>query len=69
VARAKRDPNELAAKDRVVVDLDLPGVRAGSSGVIVGVSGLDWIRYRVRFDNGVTANLIDPSHLERTTKA
>ena len=67
MARTKRDPNLLYAKDRVVVDQELPGVPAGSSGVVVGVSGLDWIRYRVRFENGVTSNLIDASHLKRST--
>ena len=68
MARGKKDGKSLAEGDRVVVDVELPGVSAGSQGRIVGSSGLDWIRYRVRFDNGVVRNLIDGSHLQRAAQ-
>lgn len=50
-------------KDRVVAAEDRPGVPAGTPGVIVTVNGLTWIRYRVRFDNGVELNMLDARYL------
>ncbi len=60
----------FARKDRVVAAQDLPGVPQGTPGVVVTVTGLSWIRYRVRFDNGIEVNLLDGRYLERAgTKA
>jgi hypothetical protein len=57
---------ELRVKDRVeAADDTLRGVAAGTPGQIIGVSGLDWIRYRVKFDNGWEHNLVDAKHLRR----
>jgi len=51
-------------KDRVeAVDESLRGVPAGTPGTVIGVSGLDWIRYRVQFDNGWEHNLIHEKRL------
>jgi hypothetical protein len=50
-------------KDRVRAAEDLPGVPAGTPGTVVTVTGLSWIRYRVRFDNGRELNLLDGSRL------
>ena len=51
-------------KDRVeAADDSLRGVPAGTPGTVVSVTGLTWIRYRVRFDNGWEHNLIDGKHL------
>ena len=56
--------SQFREKDKVeAADDELPGVPAGTPGVVVGVSGLSWIRYRVRFANGVERNLIDGKHL------
>ena len=55
---------EYSRKDRVVAAQDLPGVPEGTPGVIVMVTGLSWIRYRVRFDNGVEMNLLDGRYLK-----
>ena len=56
-------------KDRVVAaDDELRGVPAGTPGVVVQVSGLTWIRYRVQFDNGVERNLVDAKHLRPLDK-
>jgi hypothetical protein len=53
-------------RDRVeAADDGVPGVPAGTPGEVIGVSGLTWIRYRVRFANGVERNLVDASHLRR----
>lgn len=50
-------------KDRVEAAEDLSAVPAGTAGTVVQVTGLDWIRYRVQFDNGVERNLIDAKRL------
>lgn len=56
----------LRVNDRVeATDDSLRGVPAGTPGRIIGVSGLEWIRYRVAFDNGWEHNLIDAKHLRR----
>jgi hypothetical protein len=43
----------LRRKDRVVAAVDLPGIPAGTTGRVTMVAGFDWIRYWVRWDNGV----------------
>jgi hypothetical protein len=55
---------EFSLKDRVVAAQDRPGVPAGTPGRVIQVSGLSWIRYRVRWDNGVEQNLIDGKYLK-----
>ena len=54
---------EYVRKDRVVAAEDRPGVPEGTPGRVVMVTGLSWIRYRVRFDNGVELNLLDGRYL------
>jgi len=56
---------EFARKDRVVAAEDRPGVPVGTAGVVVMVTGLSWIRYRVRFDNGLELNMLDARYLRR----
>ncbi len=56
---------EYVRKDRVVAAEDRPGVPKGTGGVIVLVAGLSWIRYRVRYDNGVELNMVDGRYLRR----
>lgn len=56
---------EYSRKDRVVAAEDRPGVPEGTPGTVVMVTGLAWIRYRVRFDNGVELNLLDGHYLNR----
>ena len=55
---------EFSRRDRVVAAEDLPGVPEGTPGVVVMVTGLSWIRYRVRFDNGRELNLLDARYLK-----
>ena len=55
---------EFTRKDKVVAAEDLPGVPEGTPGVVVMVTGLSWIRYRVRFDNGRELNLLDARYLK-----
>jgi hypothetical protein len=54
---------DFSRKDRVEAAQDVDGVPAGTPGTIVSVTGLSWIRYRVRFDNGVERNLVDARYL------
>lgn len=55
----------FSRKDRVTAAQDLPGVPEGTPGRIVMVTGLSWIRYRVRFDNGPELNMLDGRYLTR----
>lgn len=55
---------EFSLKERVVAAQDRPGVPEGTPGRVVSVNGLSWIRYRVRFDNGVELNLLDGRYLK-----
>ena len=48
------DPGVLPKKAKVVAAVDLRGVPAGTPGKVVLINGLTWIRYWVRFANGVT---------------
>jgi hypothetical protein len=55
----------LKRKDRVVAAVDLPGIPAGTTGRVTMVSGFDWIRYWVRWDNGVQRGSMNRKHLVR----
>lgn len=52
-------------KDRVVAATDLPGIPAGTGGKVFFVAGFDWIRYWVRWDNGVERGSVNRKHLVR----
>jgi hypothetical protein len=65
-SKRKRKDGSLRAGDKVRAVEDLPGVRPGTEGQIKMVTGLSWIRYRVRFDNGIELNLVDGHYLEPT---
>lgn len=56
---------ELKRHDKVRANVDLPGVPAGTPGKVLVVSGVTWRRYRVLFENGVEAGLLDGRHLVR----
>lgn len=58
----------LAEGERVEAAEDLPGVPAGTPGVVIESYGLIWIRYRVRFDNGEELSLLDRRRLRRSTR-
>jgi hypothetical protein len=42
---------------------DLPGIPKGTKGKVLVVSGIDWIRYRVLFDNGVERGMLNEADL------
>jgi len=61
---------QFREKDPIeAVDDELRGVPAGTPGVVTGVTGLYWIRYRVQFTNGRDVNLVDGHHLRPRPKA
>lgn len=49
--------------DKVRAHVDLPGVPAGTTGKVLVVSGVTWVRCRVLFANGVEHGLLDARHL------
>lgn len=59
VSKIETPPGQLARKQRVVARTDLPGIPAGTPGKVTFVEGFSWIRYWVRFDNGVQRGSIN----------
>jgi hypothetical protein len=64
---AKKESTDavLKPKERVVATADMPGIPEGTTGKVILPEGLTWIRYWVRFDNGVVRGTIDRSKLAR----
>ncbi len=48
---------------KVVAAVDLAGVPAGTKGKVLLVNGIRWVRYWVRFDNGVELGRLGSEHL------
>jgi len=55
----------LRPKERVVATSSMPGIPEGTTGKVILPEGLTWIRYWVRFDNGVVRGTLDRSKLAR----
>jgi hypothetical protein len=63
---AKKQTGEhLARKERVVASADMPGIPAGTGGKVTIVEGFTWVRYWVRFDNGVIRGSVNRANLAR----
>ena len=62
-AMATATLNTLAPKTRVVSTVDMKGVPRGTTGKVIFVQGLSWIRYWVLFDNGIRVGTLDRSKL------
>ena len=63
---AKRAAPDVFKRGETVRTLDpLPGVPQGEKGRVSLVSGVEWTRYRVLFDNGVDIGSIDGTALAR----
>ena len=63
MAEVAQGEQRFREKQRVQAAHDLDGVPEGTNGKVLMVTGLSWIRYRVRFDNGVEMSLLDGEHL------
>ena len=60
---------DLSMGDRVGAIVDLPDVPAGTKGKVIVADGLAWLRYTVRFDNGVEHTFLDGRHIEPLKKS
>lgn len=64
-------PDQLRKGAKVIATSALRDVPEGTAGKVIMVTGLSWIRYWVRFENGVALGSIDrrklatPAELER----
>lgn len=65
-AVAKKTVGEtLRVGEHVVASVAMPGIPEGTRGRVNFVEGLSWIRYWVRFDNGVIRGSINRKRLAR----
>ena len=62
---ATKTGDVLKLKEKVVAAKPMPGIPAGTRGKVFMVSGFEWIRYWVRFENGQVRGSIDRSQLAR----
>jgi hypothetical protein len=62
---AKVTSNELRKGEIVHAREDLHHVPRGTRGKVTFVSGLNWTRYRVQFDNGISIGSLDRRLLAR----
>ena len=63
--RGRRHPTRKA---NAFAAVDLPGIPAGTKGKVTRRRGSTWIRYWVRFDNGVIRGSMNRKHLARPTE-
>lgn len=63
LATPQTEQLDLDRGDRVEARVDLPGVPAGTRGKVILANGFNWLRYRVRFDNGAELGDLDARHL------
>ena len=71
LAKPHADQLDLRLRDRVVADVDLADVPAGTEGRVLLANGFNWQRYRILFDNGVELGDLDARHISpigRTAK-
>lgn len=65
MARQNGTDEVLRSGERVVAAVALPNVPEGTKGKVNLVEGLTWIRYWVRFENGVVLGSIHRDKLAR----
>jgi hypothetical protein len=68
MARADGSDDALRKGEAVLAASALPGVPEGTKGRVVLSVGLTWIRYWVRFDNGVERGSIHRAKLARPSE-
>jgi hypothetical protein len=69
LAKPHPDQLELDRGDTVRSTVDLPGVPTGTDGRVILANGFNWLRYRVRFANGLEVADLDGRHIEPTGRA
>ena len=67
---ANPHPNQidLSMGDTVRSTVELNGVATGSNGKVILANGFNWLRYRVRFENGIEIGDLDQRHIEPVGK-
>jgi hypothetical protein len=68
MARKARTGELLRSGEVVIAATDLPGIPEGTRGKVIFPEGLTWIRYWVRFDNGVVRGSINRNTIARPTE-
>jgi hypothetical protein len=63
LARPRPDQLDLRPGDRVTAKVPLAGVPEGSAGKVMLANGFNWMRYRVRFENGIEVPDLDDRQL------
>ncbi len=58
----------LSRRERVVLAEDLSGVAEGTAGEVILHTGLNWLRYWVRFDSGAERGSIHRAKLVREAR-
>ncbi|MCU1452729.1 MAG: hypothetical protein JWN46_875 [Acidimicrobiales bacterium] len=66
MAKTATRTDELRKGDKVVATVDLRDVPLGTEGKVAVVNGLTWIRYWVRFANGVSIGSLSRKQLATT---
>ena len=61
---AKKSSTAFRKNDQVVTTVELPGVPVGTKGKVLMVTGFEWERYHVNFENGRALGQIAPSKLQ-----
>ncbi len=64
MAKAATD-NGFRRHEKVVANIDMLGIPAGTPGKVLLVNGMTWRRYRVLFKNGEDRGSLDHRHLVR----
>jgi hypothetical protein len=57
--------NGFRRHEKVVANIDMIGIPAGTRGKVLLVNGMTWRRYRVLFSNGEDRGSLDHRHLVR----
>ena len=59
---------DLSMGDTVRSTVDLTGVTVGTEGKVILANGFNWLRYRVRFSNGIEVGDLDQRSIEPVGK-
>jgi len=64
LANPHQNQLDLGMGDAVRSTVELTGVPVGSEGKIILANGFNWLRYRVRFTNGLEIGDLDQRNIE-----
>lgn len=64
LANPHQNQLDLSMGDTVRTTVELNGVALGSEGKVILANGFNWLRYRVRFSNGLEIGDLDQRNIE-----